>query len=353
MDAEWEMWAEAESDALRAEERRPELGMAVLGALVTGLPLAVGVASGHRVIGLFCSLGALNVALGLPWGTRVGRRRWGTVALVGSAASVALATAVAPDLWLTVLVTVVWVGAWTLFRGLGAAAIGVAFVSSAVFVIVAGQPGAPGEIVSRTVAYLVGGGVTLVLAVAVIRPTGGRTPPGRVVDGRRLLALAREPGVVRSHALRAAVLVALATLGYRLLHVPEGYWIPLAVVAVLQPDSVASRTRAIQRALGTLVGVAAAGAVIAAAPSEGVLVACVFVTAGGLFALKARNYFWMVALLTPLVLLMLSAVHPEGLRLVAYRVADTFAGTALALVVVELWGRGGGAPAPESARGEG
>ena len=42
---------------------------------------------------------------------------------------------------------------------------------------------------------------------------------------------------------------------------------------------------------------------------------------------------------------MLSAVHPEGLRIVAYRVADTFAGTALALVAVELWGRGGGAPA--------
>ncbi len=333
------MWAAAEADALRAEERRPEIAMAVLGALVTGLPLAVGVATGHRVTGLFCSLGALNVALGLPRGTRVTRRRWGTVALVGSGAAVALATAVAPILWLTVLITLVWVGAWTVFRGLAMPAIGVAFVSSAVFVIVAGQASSPREIVPRTVAYLVGGVASLSLAVAFVRPAEGVNPPGRVVDGRRLVALVRRPGVVRDHAVRAAVLVALATLGYRLLHVPDGYWIPLAVVAVLQPDSVASRTRAIQRALGTLVGVAAAGAVIAAAPSETVLVACVFVTAGGMFALKARNYFWMVALLTPLVLLMLSAVHPAGLRIVAYRVADTFAGTALALVAVEVWGR--------------
>ena len=122
----------------------------------------------------------------------------------------------------------------------------------------------------RTVAYLVGGVVTLVLAVAFVRPAEGVSDavPAGWWTGDGCVALAREPGVVRSHALRAAVLVALATLGYRLLHVPDGYWIPLAVVAVLQPDSVASRTRAIQRALGTLVGVAAAGAVIAAAPSE-------------------------------------------------------------------------------------
>jgi hypothetical protein len=51
----------------------------------------------------------------------------------------------------------------------------------------------------------------------------------------------------------------------------------------------------------------------------------------------------MVALLTPLVLLMLSVVHPDGLRIVAYRVTDTFAGTALALVAVEVGDRGGAA----------
>ena len=194
----------------------------------------------------------------------------------------------------------------------------------------------------RTSAYLVGGLAALLLAVAFVRPRDGSSDPGRALDVERLVASARRPGIVRDHAVRAAVLVALATLGYRLLHVPDGYWIPLAVVAVLQPDSMASRTRAIQRALGTLVGVAVAGAVIAVTHVEVVLVACVFVTAGGLFALKARNYFWMVALITPLVLLMLSAVHPDGLRIVAYRVADTFAGTALALVAAEVWDLGAG-----------
>jgi len=124
------------------------------------------------------------------------------------------------------------------------------------------------------------------------------------------------------------------------LHIPDGYWIPLAVIAVLQPDASSGRTRAIQRALGTLLGVVGAAAVIALTRSEPVLLACILVTSGGLFALKSRNYFWMVALLTPLVLLMLTVVHYGGLRIVGYRVVDTLAGTALALVIVEIWDRG-------------
>jgi uncharacterized membrane protein YccC len=40
------------------------------------------------------------------------------------------------------------------------------------------------------------------------------------------------------------------------------------------------------------------------------------------------------------VLLMLTVVRFTGLRIVGYRVADTLIGTALALVIVEIWDRG-------------
>jgi uncharacterized membrane protein YccC len=122
--------------------------------------------------------------------------------------------------------------------------------------------------------------------------------------------------------------------------VPDGYWIPLAVIAVLQPDATTGRTRALQRALGTMAGVTVAAAVIAVTRSDAVLLACVLGTSAGLFALKSRNYFWMVTLLTPLVLFMLSVVEYHGLRIVGYRVVDTLVGTALALVVIEIWDRG-------------
>ncbi len=323
-----------------AEERRPDLVMAAVGAAVTTLPLMVGVASDHRVIGLFCALGGLNVALALPSGTRVTRRRWGTVALLGSGVGVAVATAVSASLWLTVVATLVWVSGWCLVRGLGVPAVGVGFVTCAVFIIAAGQPAGIGDVVPRTSVYLLGGVVALVLGVVAVRPTDGATTPAHLMPPGSLPRLARTPGVARQHAVRASVMVAVATLLERLLHAPNGYWVPLAVIAVLQPDAGSGRTRALQRALGTVAGVAVAGALIAVTRSEPVLLACVLVTSGGLFALKARNYFWMVTMLTPLVLLMLTVVDYRGLRIVGYRVVDTLVGTALALVVVEIWDRG-------------
>jgi len=331
-----------------AEERRPDPVMAVLGALVTTVPLIVGVATDHRVPGLFCAIGGLNVALALPSGTRVTRRRWGTVVLLGSGAGVALATAVSSSLGWTVLATLVWVALWCLVRGVGVPAVGVGFVTCAVFIIVAGQPAAAGDVLPRTAAYLLGGAVALVLGVAAVRPTDGAVTPDRLMPPGSLRRLATTPGVARQHAVRASAMVGVATLLERILHVPDGYWISLAVIAVLQPDATTGRTRALQRALGTVVGVTIAAAVIAVTRSEAVLLAGVLVTSAGLFALKARNYFWMVTLLTPLVLLMLTVIEDHGLRIVGYRVVDTLVGTALALVVIEIWDRGevGGADPP-------
>lgn len=340
MHEERRLWLEAERQALAANERRPDLVTAVIGALVTTVPLAVGVAWDHRVAGLFCALGGLNVALALPSGTRVTRRRWGAITLIGSAAGVALATAVSSSLWLTVLVTLVWVAGWCLFRGVGVPAVGVGFVTCAVFIIVAGQPARLGDVLPRTALYLLGGAAALILSVALVRPSAGATALARLFPATALARLATTPGIVRRHAVRASLMVATATLGYRVLHIPDGYWIPLAVIAVLQPDTTSGRTRALQRALGTLLGVVVAAVIIAVTRSDPVLLACILVTSGGLFALKSRNYFWMVALLTPLVLLMLTVVHYSGLRIIGYRVADTLVGTAMALVIVEIWDRG-------------
>ena len=325
---------------MAAEERRPDLVAAGVGAFVTTVPLVCGVASDHRVLGLFCALGGMNVALALPSGSRVTRRRWGVVALMASTAGVALATAVSGSLWICVLATLAWVAAWCLFRGVGVPAVGVGFVTCAVFIIVAGQPARVGDVVPRTAAYLIGGVVALALSLALSRQSPGAADALRPFDVATLRRLVSHPGIARQHAVRASVLVAAATLLYQLLHVPDGYWIPLAIVAVLQPDSTTGRTRALQRAVGTMAGVAVAAGVIVLSRSDAVLLVCVALTAAGLFAFKSRNYFWMVALLTPLVLLMLTVVKDGGMRIVGYRVVDTLVGTALALVVVEIWDRG-------------
>ena len=329
-------WLEAERRSMVAEERRPDVLLGTVGALVTTIPLIVGVTSGNRSVGLFCALGGMNVALAIPSGTRVTRRRWGTVALLGSGSGVALATAVSPSVWLTVVATLVWVSLWCLVRGMGVPAVGVGFVTCAVFIIVTGQPAHLGTLVPRTAAYLIGGAVSLALCVAVVPPTPGATTPDRLMEPGALRRLATTRAPVRAYAVRAGVMVAAATLVERLLHVPDGAWIPLAVVAVLQPDAATGRTRALQRAMGTGAGVVLAAALITTVRSDAVLLVCILVTSAGLFALKSRNYFWMVTLLTPLVLLMLTVVDGHGLRMVGYRVVDTLAGTALAVAALEI-----------------
>jgi hypothetical protein len=80
------------------------------------------------------------------------------------------------------------------------------------------------------------------------------------------------------------------------------------VLAVLQPNEHASGVRAVQRAVGTLVGTALIALLTIATGDEWLMVTGQGIAAFGLFALFARGYFWLVVLLTPTALLTLSAV---------------------------------------------
>ncbi len=68
------------------------------------------------------------------------------------------------------------------------------------------------------------------------------------------------------------------------------------------------------------------------------------VTAFGLFALDERGYFWLVVLITPTVLFMLSAVDFQGDEIGLERVADSSLGILIGLAFGEiawrLWPRG-------------
>ena len=112
---------------------------------------------------------------------------------------------------------------WCLFRCEGAAAVGVAFVTVAVFVIVAGQSAHLSDVAPRSAAYLVGGLLALGLLVALVRPsrTVRRRTTG-LIDIRQTAGMARSSGPARANAVRAAVMVAAATLLYRVAHIPDG-----------------------------------------------------------------------------------------------------------------------------------
>lgn len=150
---------------------------------------------------------------------------------------------------------------------------------------------------------------------------------------RRALA---EDRLLRAHALRLASIVSTTTLLYKLFDLEHGYWVPLTVLAVLQPDEHASDVRAIQRAAGTLVGTALMALVAVVTGEEWAMVACQGLAAFGLFALFARGYFWLVVLLTPAALLTISAVDYQGVGVALQRAGWSALGIGVGLVLAEL-----------------
>jgi hypothetical protein len=66
------------------------------------------------------------------------------------------------------------------------------------------------------------------------------------------------------------------------------------------------------------------------------LVACAGATAFLLYALRERGYFWLVVMVTPTALLMLSAVAFEGDTVAFDRVSNSFIGIVIGLALAEL-----------------
>lgn len=213
------------------------------------------------------------------------------------------------------------------------------FVIGAIFVITNGIPAGSLDVGERVLWFGLGslGGLVLMVA-AYARETRPLLTP-KPTPGRELQA----------HALRLAALVAVTTLLYQLLELEHGYWVPLTILAVLQPNEHASDVRALQRGAGTVVGTALIALITIATGAEWLMVACQGIAAFGLFALFARGYFWLVVLLTPTALLTVSAVDYQGVAVAAQRAGWSALGIVLGLAVAALFRSAATAGAPARA----
>jgi len=344
------VWAEA----FRVERRGIDVRAGLAGGLATGAPLAIGVAAGAPEIGVTACFGGLNAALAVPRGALRERVGWGAGASLGCCAAAALATAVQGSAVASAVAGFALVGPAAFLRTLGRTGGLAGFVMSAIYVIMNGIPAAPLGVGERVLWFPLGspGGVVL-MAAAYARdappPGRERAPLGAVLArGARRVgdAMARD-GTLRGHALRLATIVALAILVAAAFDLEHGYWIPLTILAVLQPDEHASSVRAVQRGMGTIIGTAVIALVTVLTGEEWLLLAAQAFAAFGLFAVFARGYFWLVVLLTPTALLTISAVDYQGDADALQRAAWSALGIVVGLAVAELWWRLG----PEAARG--
>ena len=140
------------------------------------------------------------------------------------------------------------------------------------------------------------------------------------------------------HALRLAVVVPVAALIARELPLERSYWMVVAAATILRPEFGATFTRGAERALGTCLGVALAGAIaVALHPAGGVTIVLVGLLAWAGYSLFPASFAVGFSFITALVVFLINIVSPDTLATASARLLDTLVGGLIGLAAYALW----------------
>lgn len=145
-----------------------------------------------------------------------------------------------------------------------------------------------------------------------------------------------DPALVRFIA-RLTVLEVAGVAAFKLLDLAHGYWLPLTILVVLQPDYGSTRLRAGQRVAGTLAGSLLASGLLWLALPPPVLLAAMAVTMFCFAFCLKRNYGQAVFFITLFVVLITETATKVTLGFTLERLAATLAGGLLALLSAQLF----------------
>jgi uncharacterized membrane protein YccC len=155
----------------------------------------------------------------------------------------------------------------------------------------------------------------------------------------------------RAFAVRLASCMGIAEIARQLLPTERPYWVLLTVAIVLKPDFGSVFGRAVQRAGGTLVGVAIGSVLLSTLPRSAWLVVAMALLAAVLPWAQAANFGLFSVFQTPVILLMLDLALPPEPGLVVERLTDTLIGCAIVLVFgYLLWPQTWRAPLDQALR---
>jgi len=136
---------------------------------------------------------------------------------------------------------------------------------------------------------------------------------------------------------RSAVLQVFGVAVFKVFALSRGYWLPLTVLVVMQPDYGSTRLRAGQRAIGTVAGGVLASLLLwLSLPSSVLLVALAATMFGFAFWLK-RNYAVAVFFITLFVVLITEVSATVTVAFTVERLGATLAGVLLALLATQLF----------------
>jgi uncharacterized membrane protein YccC len=140
------------------------------------------------------------------------------------------------------------------------------------------------------------------------------------------------------HALRLALVAAIAEIIAQATDLPHGYWIVLTIFIVLRPDYSSTLYRGLQRAAGTAVGAGLGVAtVLLAKVSLGALIAGIAVSLLAAYAVFTVNYLLYAVFLTDFVVILLDLLGLPPDPTAVARLIGTGIGTGLAIIAYLVW----------------
>jgi uncharacterized membrane protein YccC len=155
----------------------------------------------------------------------------------------------------------------------------------------------------------------------------------------------------RAFVIRLALCMTIAEIARQYLPIQRPYWVLLTVAIVLKPDFGSVFTRAIQRGVGTLLGVLLGSALLAVLPHNGWVLVALAAAAAVLPWARNTNFGLFSVFQTPVIILLLDLTLPSGPGLVGARLTDTLIGCAIVLVFgYLLWPQTWRAPLDEALR---
>ncbi|MFC4030117.1 FUSC family protein [Streptomyces polygonati] len=135
------------------------------------------------------------------------------------------------------------------------------------------------------------------------------------------------------YGLRLALCIGIAQTLVSVAALPRSYWIAVTVTYVLKPDFGSVFSRAVTRAIGTVLGLVVATAVVSNVERGWWDVPVMAVLAGLIPAVSAKGYGFQTASITPVVLVLTDLLSHQGVGLVLARFIDSLIGCAIVLVL--------------------
>lgn len=132
------------------------------------------------------------------------------------------------------------------------------------------------------------------------------------------------------HSLRIAVITMIGYAVGILFLIQNPYWILLTLIVIMRPSYGLTKTRSIERTIGTLIGGALAVGVVFLVQNTmvfGILAIVCLVIA---FSMVQRNYKAAATFITLSVVFIYALLRPDSFNVIQYRVVDTIIGAGLA-----------------------